>query len=55
MQASRLFTAAATGEAAPSAAELPNILDICSHIHSMAMVAVSEDDQHDAHEYLQNL
>ena len=55
VQASRLFTTAACGEAAPSATELPNILGICSNIHAMAMVAVRENDQHDAHEYLQNL
>ena len=35
MQASRLFSAAATGENAPSLDELPNILGICSHIHAI--------------------
>ena len=56
VQASRLCATATSGEAAPSASETPNILGICSHLHdTMAMVAVREHDQHDAHEYLQNL
>ena len=50
-----LIQAAATGENAPSLDELPNILGISSHIHAMAMVAVRENDQHDAYEYRQNL
>ena len=55
VQASRLCATATNGEAATSASEIPNILSICSHLHTLAMVAVRENDQHDAHEYLQNL
>ena len=48
-QASRHCATATSGEAAPSASEIPNILGICSHLHTMAMVAVREHDQHDRH------